>query len=176
MTTAEYLIHILYKSGVKHIFLCSGGGMIYLSDAVLRHGKIIPVSMHHEQALGYAAVGYAKATGDLAAVIATSGCGGTNMITPCLDAWQDSVSVIFITGQDNTYRTTNFTGKNRRQLGVQECDIIPIVSSITKYAVQINDIKQTQNHIDTAIIKSLIGRKGPAWLSIPLDIQCAELL
>ena len=56
---------------------------------------------HHEQACAMAAVGYSKVNNEIAVVMPTTGCGGTNTITGLLDAWQDSIKVVFISGNVN---------------------------------------------------------------------------
>lgn len=149
--------------------------MMYLADALL-DSKLKHISLHHEQGAGYAAVGYAKYSGRPAVVLGTSGCGGTNMITPLLVAWQDSVPMMFIQGQDNVIRTRNYTHSDKRQVGVQETDLIPMVKSITRFATQINDIDTAKRDIDLAIVNMLLARKSPVWLVLPLDIQCQKLL
>ena len=95
---ADYIADYIYKSGVKDIFLVSGGGMMFLLDGIAQHPYLNAVCNHHEQASAMAAVSYAKYTGKLGVAYVTTGCGGTNAITGLLDAWQDSVPCIFISG------------------------------------------------------------------------------
>ena len=136
MRVADYVIDQIYKAGCEHIFLVTGGGAMHLNDAVAAHGKIKPIINHHEQASAMGAVAYAKYNNSLAAVNVTTGCGGTNAITGLLDAWQDSVPVIFVSGNVNR---PHMAPEGSRNLGVQEANIIDIVKPITKYAVVVND-------------------------------------
>lgn len=174
MRVADYLWEALHRIGVRYVFMQQGGGMMYLADALL-DSKLKSVSFHHEQGAAYAAVGYGKYSGMPCVAMGTSGCGGTNMMTPLLAAWQDSVPVFFVQGQDNTERTKNFTGNNKRQVGIQEADVIPMVKSITGYAKQLNDIQTANDDIDLAIVRMSLARKSPVWVTIPLDIQCGKL-
>ncbi len=131
MRVVDYVIDQVYKAGARHAFTITGGGAMFLNDAVAAHTWIIPVCNHHEQASAMAAVAYSKYTGKPSLVCPTTGCGGTNAITGLLDAWQDSVPVIFVSGNVN-YNQISPPGV--RNLGVQEARIIDIVKPITKYA------------------------------------------
>ena len=168
MRVVDYVIDQIHKAGVNHIFLVTGGGAMYLNDAIATHGKIKPICNHHEQASAMAAVGYAKYTNHLSAVCITSGCGGTNTITGLLEAWQDSVPVIFVSGNVNRQHM----GRNKvRTLGPQEAHIVDIVQSITKYSVVVEDPKDISTVMKTAIEIATTGRPGPVWVDIPLDVQ-----
>ena len=118
-----------------------------------------------------AAVAYSKYTGNLGVAYFTTGCGGTNAITGLLDAWQDSVPCLFISGQTKRMETVRNSGLALRQLGVQEADIIPVVKPLTKYAQMVNDPQQIKFHLDKAVHLAKSGRPGPVWLDIPLDVQ-----
>jgi acetolactate synthase-1/2/3 large subunit len=133
---ADYIISFLQNKGVEHIFEVTGGGAMFLNDAVAQ-SKLKPIFCHHEQACAMVAVGYTKTNNKLSVVIPTTGCGSTNTITGLLDAWQDSHTVMFISGQVNKKDTTYLKKLPLRKLGVQEANIVKIVESITKYAVMI---------------------------------------
>jgi acetolactate synthase-1/2/3 large subunit len=171
MRVADYVIDQIYKAGCEHIFLVTGGGAMHLNDAVAAHGKIKPVCNHHEQASAMAAVAYAKYNNSLAAVNVTTGCGGTNAITGLLDAWQDSVPVIFVSGNVNR---PHMAPEGSRNLGVQEANIIDIVKPITKYAVIVNDPQDIDEVMKDAIRIATHGRPGPVWIDIPMDVQGAQ--
>jgi acetolactate synthase-1/2/3 large subunit len=79
--------------------------------------------------------------------------------------------VLFISGQVKTINTTRKSGLKLRQFGVQELDIIPIVESITKYAIMIDDPHQIAYHLEKAVYLAKNGRPGPVWIDVPLDIQ-----
>ena len=168
---ADYLAERVYQLGVEDIFTITGGGAMFLNDGVASHPHLRAVCNHHEQACAMGAVAYAKYTGKFGVVYPTTGCGSTNTITGLLDAWQDNVTCLFISGQANRNQTTHNSDLPLRQVGVQEVDIVEIVKPITKYAVMINDAKDIAYHFDKAIYLATHGRPGPVWLDIPLDIQ-----
>ena len=89
MRVADYIAEFIYNQGVPHVFMVSGGGMMFLSDGISSHPHLEAVCTHHEQAAAMAAVAYAKYNGNLGACYVTTGCGGTNAITGLLNGWQD---------------------------------------------------------------------------------------
>jgi acetolactate synthase-1/2/3 large subunit len=167
---ADYIMTYLESKGIKHIFEVTGGGAMFLNDAVAQ-SNITPIFCHHEQACAMAAVGYTKTNNQVSVVIPTTGCGSTNTITGLLDAWQDSHTVMFISGQVNKKDTTFLKDIPLRKLGVQEANIVKIVESITKYAVMIENANDIAYELEKAYHLCTTGRPGPVWIDIPLDIQ-----
>ena len=168
---ADYILKRLYADGAKHIFMVTGRGALFLSDAVAANKELTGVSVHHEQAASYAAVAYAQYTGKPGACLVSTGCAGTNALTGVLNAWQDGIPCVFISGQNKLYETSRYTGIPLRTFGQQEADIIPIVESITKYSVMITDPKQIVYEMEKALYLAQEGRKGPVWVDVPLDVQ-----
>ena len=168
---ADYIMERLYACGTKHIFMVTGRGALFLSDAVAANRELAGVSVHHEQAASFAAIAYAQYTGKPGVCLVSTGCAGTNALTGVLNAWQDGIPCIFISGQNKLTETSRYTGIPLRTYGQQEADIIPIVESITKYAVMITDPKHIGYEMDKALYFAKAGRKGPVWIDIPLDIQ-----
>lgn len=125
------------------------------------------------RAAALAACGYAQASGKMGVAYATSGPGATNLITGIANAFFDSIPCLFITGQVNTSDIKNIP--MMRQHGFQETDIVSIVKPITKYAVQITDAKQIRFELEKAYAITMEGRKGPALLDIPLNIQRTDI-
>lgn len=171
MRVADYIMNRLYDEGCKQIFLITGRGMLYLSDAVARHEQMQGVSMHNEQALAYAAMAYAQANNKIGACLVSTGCASTNAVTGALCAWQDDVPCVFISGQNKLNETVRYTGLDIRTYGQQEADIVSIVSPITKYAVMISNPKDIAYEMDKALYLAQTGRKGPVWIDVPLDVQ-----
>lgn len=169
---ADYLSHAL---GIKMIFSVTGGGAMFLNDAFGKHEKLSVMYNHHEQSSSMAAVGYAKEAEGYGAVCVTTGCGCTNALTGLLDAWQDSVPIIYISGQVKLKDTTKGTTQPLRQLGVQEANIIEIVSSITKYSVMLTSPLEIRYELEKASWIAKSGRSGPVWIDIPQDIQGAPV-
>ena len=175
MRVADYIVSKIHEMGVNRIFTITGGGAMFLNDAVLRHPDMQAICGHHEQASAMSAVGYAKYSGKMGVVMPTTGCGCTNTITGLLDGWQDNVPMMFVSGQINSYQTMDNYDTPLRQIGVQEADVIAIVKSITKYAVLVKDPKTIRYHVERAIHEAFSGRPGPVWLDIPLDVQSAMI-
>ena len=171
MRVSDYIINKIYSLNVTHIFMVTGRGALFLTDAIAAHKKIKGVSMHHEQAASYAAVAYAEYTNNLGVCMVSTGCAATNALTGVLNSWQDGIPCLFISGQNKLQETTRFTGVPIRTYGQQEADIIPIVDPITKYSVMITDPKDIVYELEKALFIAKIGRKGPVWIDIPLDIQ-----
>ena len=162
----------LADKGVKHVFYLPGGGAMYLVDALGRNPDLTGIRCLHEQVAGIAADMYAQIAG-LGVCLVTSGPGATNAITACAGAWADSCPTIFISGQ---VRRDQLIGSTcLRMHGIQEADIIPMVTPVTKYAARVMFPDQIQMHLDRAIFSATTGRKGPVWLDIPQDVQAAEV-
>ena len=169
---SDYIFQFLKEKGIDTIFSVSGGAAAHLLNSA-RDGDFQFICNYHEQACAMAAEGYAKIANKPACVLVTNGPGSANTITGVLGAYQDSVPMIIISGQVPVNQSLSSTSLSLRQIGVQECDIISMVSSITKYAVQVIDPNSIQEHLNNAYHLSVTGRKGPVWLDIPLDVQSA---
>ena len=163
------MIQFIADQGVKHVFMVSGGGAMHLNDSLGKCKVIQFVCNLHEQASTIAAEAYARVTNNLGVAIVTTGPGGTNAITGVAGAWFDSTPCIFISGQ--VKRDDLSTGRGLRQLGVQEIDIVSLVSPITKYAVTIMEPGSIRYHLEKALHLAQSGRPGPVWIDIPLDVQ-----
>lgn len=151
-----------------------GGMVTCLMESFDKHcSKIRAHLCYHEQGAALAACGYAQASGKMGVAYATSGPGATNLITGIANAFFDSIPCLFITGQVNTSDIKNIP--MMRQHGFQETDIVSIVKPITKYAVQITDAKQIRFELEKAYAIAMEGRKGPALLDIPLNIQRTDI-
>lgn len=168
---ADYVIDRVQKAGAKHVFMVTGRGILYLTDAVAKNQEIDAIAVHHEQSGAYAATAYAQYNDEFGACLVSTGCASTNALTGVLNAWQDGVPCIFISGQNKLNETVRHTGVNIRTFGSQEADIIPIVEPITKYATMIEDPNKIAYEMDKAIYHAQHGRKGPVWIDIPVDVQ-----
>ena len=130
MRLADFVIEFLEKKKIDTVFTVSGGGSIFLCDALYKSKKVKYVACHHEQAASYAAESYSRAKNKPGAAVVTTGPGGTNAVSGVACCWIDSVPTIFISGQVNFNQTIRNSGL--RQVGVQEIDIVNIVKSNTK--------------------------------------------
>lgn len=175
MRVADYLAKELYNTGIEDIFIVTGGGLMFLTDGIACHGKLHPVPCLHEQAASMAAIAYAQQREGYGCCYVTTGCGGTNTITGVLHAWQDHVPVIYVSGQVNRNEMMTIAKSPVRQIGLQEADIVTIVSSITKYAVTVMDPMDIAYCVEKALYLARNGNPGPVWLDIPMDVQEAEI-
>ncbi|MFA7322704.1 MAG: thiamine pyrophosphate-binding protein, partial [Dokdonella sp.] len=175
-TVASYLARRLVSHGARHVFLVTGGGTMFLNDALCHEPSLSPVFFHHEQAAAMAAEAYARIAGKPAILNVTTGPGGINALNGVFGAWTDSVPMLVISGQvkrATCLATTPVPGL--RQLGDQEAEIIPMVRSIAKYAVVVERAEDIAWHLDQALHHALTGRPGPVWLDIPIDVQSAAV-
>jgi acetolactate synthase-1/2/3 large subunit len=170
---SHYVLDLVARQNVKHVFMLSGGGAMHLNDSLGRCQGLKYVCNLHEQACAIAAEAYARVTNHLSAAMVTTGPGSTNAVTGVAAAWLDSTPVIFISGQVKRADLKRDSGV--RILGVQEIDIVSIVGSITKYAVTIEDPASIRYHLEKAVHLALSGRRGPVWIDIPLDVQAAQI-
>ena len=168
---ADYVVRFLEKKKVDTVFTVSGGGSIFLCDALYSSKKIRYISHHHEQAASFAAESYARAKNSVGCCFVTTGPGGTNTLTGVSSAWIDSIPVIFISGQVFLNQTIQKTQK--RQIGVQEINIIDIVKPITKFSKMITDPNSINFYLEKAYSIAKSGRPGPVFIDIPADIQNA---
>ncbi|HEY3444744.1 MAG TPA: thiamine pyrophosphate-binding protein [Myxococcales bacterium] len=173
MKLSDYVFEFVASQGVKHVFLVPGGGAMHLNNSLGSRSDITFVCTAHEQASAIAAEAYARVTNNLGVALVTTGPGGTNAVTGVDAAWLDSTPCLFISGQVKRADLKKDSGL--RQLGVQETDIVSIVSSITKYAVTVTDPKTIRYHLERAVYEARSGRPGPVWIDIPLDVQAADV-
>jgi len=175
---SDYVIEFIARQGVKHVFLVPGGGAMHLNDSLANCAGLEYVCNLHEQASSIAAETYAKATGSLGAALLTTGPGCTNAITGLAGAWLDSTPCIFVSGQvKRADRMVDADGTplGVRQVGVQEVDIVSVVSSLTKYAVTVVDPTTIRYHLEKAAFLARSDRPGPVWIDIPLDVQASPI-
>ena len=179
MKVNDYIPYFLVKNCIKRVYGLMGGGASGLNDGFIKNPDIHYVSFHHEQSAAHAAIGESKVTGLPTVVNPTTGCGGTNCITSVLNAWQDGIPVIFISGNVKLNQTSRFMNHNNRynirKYGIQEHDIIETVKSITKMAITVQNADNIPRIMNEAYIVATTGRPGPVWIDIPSDIQQAEI-
>lgn len=176
MRLADYVFSMLADRGVRHVFMVSGGGAMFLNDALGKEKRIRTVCTHHEQGAAIAAEGSFRVDGSLSVVSVTTGPGGTNAMTGLIGEWLDSQSVLFLSGQVKFPTTIAAHAElGLRQFGDQEINIIDLVRPVTKYAVMVTDPLKIRYELEKAIFLACSGRPGPVWLDIPIDVQSAEI-
>ena len=173
MKLSDYVVEFLRQREVQDVFLLSGGGIMHLLDSLAKEGRIHKYYNLHEQASGFAADGYAQYANKLGVVFATTGPGATNVVTALASAHIDSTPLLVVSGQVRRDTITTLPGV--RQTGAQEVGIIPIVSSVTKYAVTVMEPSEIRYVMERAVHTALHDRPGAVWVDIPLDVQAAEI-
>ncbi len=168
---SDYIIDFLVKQGVKDCFMLVGGGAMHLNDSAGSHPGMNYVCCLHEQACAMAAESYARCKRDLGVAIVTTGPGVTNTITAIGAAWIESTPLFVISGQVKRADSLENTGV--RSMGVQELEVIPIVESITKYAVKLKDPQMVRYELEKCVAIARQGRPGPVLLDVPLDVQAS---
>ena len=178
MRVADFIIQYIHDElGVSHIFTVTGAGLMHLTDAIALNKNIIGVTPHHEQTASMALEAYSRASENFGVGMFTTGPGSTNAITGLGGAWQDSVPCLFIGGQVKRSETSaNSKVPNLRQFGVQELNMIPIVESLCKYAITLNEPEKVKFELEKAVYLAKTGRPGPVWLEIPMDVQAAQII
>lgn len=166
---SDYIANYLVEQGVDKVFGYIGGNNAHIFDSVDNHPNMELVNSIHEQGSGFAAEGYARVRNTLGVATATSGPGATNLITPLVSCFLDSIPVVFITGQVNTYEYKYDIPV--RQIGFQETDIVSIVKPVTKYTVLIDNVENIRYELEKACFLAQYGRKGPVLVDIPINIQ-----
>lgn len=169
---SNYVVEVLKKNNVDHVFEFIGGAIVHLLDSISSRDDISCVSVRHEQSGAFAAEAYARVKG-LGVAMATSGPGALNLVTGIGSCFFDSVPCLFITGQVNTYEYK--FEQMVRQVGFQETDIVSVVTPITKYAKLVIDPNSIRYELEKAIFYAKRGRPGPVLLDIPMNLQRAQI-
>ncbi|WP_415289758.1 thiamine pyrophosphate-binding protein [Candidatus Pelagibacter sp. Uisw_136] len=176
MNVSEYLAKQLIKSKIDTVFSVTGGGSMFLVNALGKDKKLKNFYLHHEQSCTMAADVYGRIKKKPAIVCVTTGPGGINAINGVFGAYTDSVPMIILSGQVKTATSMVIQKKrNLRQLGDQENDIIYMVKKITKKTLLVKSQNDLLKNFDKLITLSSSGRPGPIWIDIPIDIQGEEL-
>jgi acetolactate synthase I/II/III large subunit len=169
MKLSDYIADFLSEKKISHVYVLQGGAAAHLIDSLAKNDSINYICMQHEQACAMAADAQARVTGDIGVAVTTSGPGATNLITGICSAYYDSIPVVYITGQVSTSRNKGDTGV--RQIGFQETEIVPMVETITNYAVYLNDPHRIRYELEKAFYLAKEGRAGPVLIDVPDDFQ-----
>jgi len=171
ISVSDYLFQKIEGYGTHDIFMVSGGGIMYLCDALGRNKSLRYWCNYHEQACAIAAESYARLTNRMGVCLVTTGPGGTNALTGVAGCYVDSIPILVISGQVRTGVIADYA--IQRQVGPQEINIIPMATPITKYAVTVMKATDIRYELEKCIHLATTGRPGPVWIDIPLDIQSA---
>lgn len=173
MKASDYIIQFLAERGIDTIFGYIGGMITHLVDSASKSQQVQFIQTYHEQSAAFAAEGYARIKNLPGVAMATSGPGALNMLTSVGNAYFDSIPMIYITGQVNTYEYKY--ANPVRQQGFQETDVVAMARPVTKYAVMIDSAEKLRYELEKAWHLASHGRKGPVLLDLPMNIQRAEI-
>lgn len=153
----------LVDAGMNAMFGIPGGVVLPLYDKINKYGnKIRHILPRQEQGGGFAADGYARATGRVGVALGTSGPGATNLMTSIANSMMDSVPTVYITGQV----VEEFIGTD----AFQETDVIGMTMPIVKHSYLINKAKEIPRIVKEAFYLASSGRPGPVHIDLVKDV------
>ncbi|MFT3964181.1 acetolactate synthase large subunit [Propionivibrio sp.] len=163
LTGSQIVVRLLERQGIRRIPGIPGGAILPFYDALSQSTLIEHVLARHEQGAGFMAQGAARATGEVAVCLATSGPGATNLLTAIADAKLDSIPMVAITGQV----PTSMIGTD----AFQEVDTYGLSIPITKHNFLVGSARELLDVIPRAFRLAASGRPGPVLVDIPKDVQ-----
>ena len=164
ITGSEAVMKALIAEGVETIFGYPGGAIMPIYDALYDYRDYLEhILVRHEQGGIHAGQGYARTSGKIGTVFATSGPGATNLVTGLADAMIDSTPLVCITGQVFAH----LLGTD----AFQEVDVINITSPVTKWNYQITDANEIPAILARAFYIAGSGRPGPVLIDITKNAQ-----
>jgi acetolactate synthase-1/2/3 large subunit len=164
MNGAQALLKSLERQGVRVLFGHPGGTIMPTYDA-LYDSPLQHILVRHEQGGIHAATAYARASGRVGVVMATSGPGALNLVTGLQDALMDSTPVVAITGNV----ATHLIGTD----AFQEADVTGVTLSVTKHNYLVSRVEEIPRVVAEAFYIASTGRPGPVLIDIPKDVQLA---
>ena len=159
---AELVVKALKALKVKYIFGYPGGSVLDIYDALFAENELDHILVRHEQAATHMADGFARATGEVGVVLATSGPGATNCVTGIATAYMDSIPMVVLSGQV----PTNLIGDD----AFQETDIVGCSRPIVKHSFNCRDAEKIPETLAKAFYLAASGRPGPVVVELPKDI------
>jgi len=164
ITGSQAVLEALIIEGVDTVFGYPGGAIMPIYDALYDyHDKLKHILVRHEQGGIHAGQGYARSSGRVGVVFATSGPGATNLVTGLADAMIDSTPLVCITGQVFAH----LLGTD----AFQEVDVINITTPVTKWNCQVTDANEIPNALAKAFFIARTGRQGPVLIDITKNAQ-----
>lgn len=161
---AQIIIETLFEQGCDTVFGYPGGSVLNIYDELYKkRNEIHHIITAHEQGATHAADGYARVTGKVGVVIATSGPGATNLVTGIATAYLDSTPMVAITGNV----PLALLGRD----SFQEVDTAGITMPVTKHNYIVKDVGELADVIREAFLIAKSGRPGPVLVDVPKDIQ-----
>ncbi|WES97802.1 biosynthetic-type acetolactate synthase large subunit [Chryseobacterium arthrosphaerae] len=169
LSGSRIILEAFIQEGVKTVFGYPGGAIIPIYDALYDYKEQLEhILVRHEQAAVHAAQGFARVSGEVGVVLATSGPGATNLVTGLADALLDNTPLVCITGQvfEHLLGTDAF----------QEIDVMNITSPVTKWNYQVTDAHELPEVLAKAFYIAKSGRPGPVLIDVTKNAQLQHIL
>jgi acetolactate synthase I/II/III large subunit len=164
ITGSEVLLRSLIAEDVTTIFGYPGGAIMPVYDALYSYqDRLNHILVRHEQGAIHAAQGFARVSGEVGVVFATSGPGATNLVTGLADALIDSTPLVCITGQVFAH----LLGTD----AFQETDVVNTTIPVTKWNIQVTEAKDIADAVARAFYIANSGRPGPVLIDITKNAQ-----
>ena len=165
---SQAVLEAFIAEGVHTVFGYPGGAIMPIYDALYDYNdKLKHILVRHEQGAIHAAQGFARTSGKVGAVFATSGPGATNLVTGLADAMIDSTPIVCVTGQVFAH----LLGTD----AFQETDVINITTPVTKWNYQITDATEIPHVLAKAFYIARTGRPGPVLIDITKNAQIQKI-
>jgi len=172
MKGAEALVRCLMEEGVRYVFGVPGDQCNPITDAIYRLGGEVGmrfVTTRHEQAAAHMADAWARVTGEPGVCLGTVGPGVADLVPGVYPAWADSVPVIVLGAQNQTWRCYPEHGS------MQALDQISLMTPITKWRALVNDVRRMPELVQLAFRAATSGRQAPVYLDLPSNVLCDKI-
>jgi acetolactate synthase-1/2/3 large subunit len=172
MSGAEALVLSLIEEGVRCVFGIPGDQCNPITDAIYRLGREVGlrfVTVRHEQAAAHMADAWARVTGQPGVCLATVGPGVADLAPGVYTAWADSVPIVVLGAQNQTWRCYPEHGS------MQSLDQLSLLAPITKWRALVNDVRRMPQLVQWAFRAATSGRPRPVYLDLPSNVLCDKL-
>ncbi len=169
---AEALVRCLIEERARYVFGVPGDQCNPITDAIYRLGRkkgLRFISARHEQAAAHMADAWARVTGEPGFCLGTVGPGVADLVPGVYAAWADSIPLVVLGAQNQTWRSYPEHGS------MQALDQVPLMAPITKWQALVNDVRRMPHLTQMAIRAAVSGRPGPVYLDLPSDVLCDKL-
>ena len=169
---AEALVRCLMEEGIRYVFGVPGDQCNPITDAIYRLGEtngIRFVTTRHEQAAAHAADAWARTTGQPGVCLGTVGPGVADLVPGVYAAYGDSVPMVVLGAQNQTWRCYPEHGS------MQSLDQVPLMAPVTKWQALVNDIRRMTHLVQIAFRQATSGCPGPVYLDLPSNVLCDKL-
>ena len=164
LTGGEVLVRCLIEENVRYVFGVPGDQLYPILDAIYKDERIEFVTMRHEAAAAHAADAWARMTGEPGVCLGTVGPGAVNLVGGVYPAFADSIPIIVITAQNQTWRSYPDHGST------QGLDQLTLFKAVTKWNAVVSHWKRIPELTQRAFRTATSGRPGPVHLDFPSDV------